>query len=153
MRSKEQGSVIGFVLGGILLLALLVGGIMLYKNNINKLTGVSSDNKVANDDAIKQTEADSKQAAQNEAALKQQQEAEKKAQEQNAAANSGTGATSTQNSTGSTPQTAAQVPHTSGAPAQALPTTGPAEDALMAAAGAGLVFGASMAYYRSRAAL
>ena len=153
MRSKERGSVIGFVLGGILLLALLVGGIMLYKNNISKLTGVTADNnQVANNDADSQAaqkaaeeKAAADQAAQNEAALKQQQEAEKKAQEQNKAANSNTGNGTTQNAT--------QVPHTATAPTQALPQTGPASDAAMAALGVSLMIGATSAYYRSRAAL
>jgi len=135
MRSKEQGSVIGFVLGGILLLALLVGGIVLYKNNISKLTGVTNDsNQVATNDTDKQDE----------------QTAEQKAEEQNKAANSNTAAPATQ----STPtQNATQVPHTSTAPTQALPQTGPASDAAMAALGMSLVIGATSAYYRSRAAL
>lgn len=147
MKSTEQGSVIGFVLGGILLLALLVGGIILYKNNISKMIGVSPDNSQVAANNSTNTQADqtaSDQAAQNDAALKQQQEAEKKAQEQNQAANNGTGATN------SAP-TATTTPRTSTAPA--LPTTGPGEDALMAAVGFSLVIGASVAYNRSRAAL
>lgn len=151
MRSKERGSVVGFVLGGILLLGLLVGGIMLYKNNITKIVGGNAGNtQVANNDTTKQNDQTTTdtQAAQNEAALKQQQEAEKKAQEQNKAANSGSTSTPA-----ATAQDTTQVPHTATAPSQALPTTGPTEDAILAAVGLSTVIGATMAYCRSRAAL
>lgn len=148
MRSKEQGSVVGFVIGGVLLLALLVGGIVLYKNNISKMIGIkANDSQVATttdtSNKTDETKTDN-QAAQNEAALKQQQEAEKKAQEQNKAANSTPVAT--------TPNPV-QVPHTATAPSQALPKTGPTENAIMAAVGMSLVIGSANAYYRSRAAL
>lgn len=134
MRTNERGSVVGYVLGAVVLLALLIGGITLYKNIAGK-TGNTTDNQVAT-----QNTSNDDKAAQNEAALKkQQEEAEKKAQEQNQAASNGD-------------KTATEVPHTSTAPAENLPTTGP-ENVLATAAGAAVLVGAGVAYIRSRSAL
>lgn len=136
MRTNERGSVVGYVLGAIVLLALLLGGITLYKNIAGE-TGNSTGSQVA----TQNTNSDDK-TAQNEAALKQQQEeAEKKAQEQNQATNN--------SNSGST---ATQVPHTSTAPADNLPTTGP-ENVLAAATGVAVLVGVGVAYIRSRVAL
>ena len=155
MRTKERGSVVGYVVGAVVLLALLVGGILLYKNfagNLDKAPVVGQTDtqrtETTNDD----------QSARNEAALKQQQEeAERKAQEQNQATNStnGTGTAQQQPSQPAAQNqqpAATQVPHTSTAPAN-LPTTGPAEDAMLAAAGVATLAGVTAAYMRSRAAL
>lgn len=150
---KEQGSVLGYVLVGLLLLGLLVGGALLFKNNTGMFGGSflgQTDSKDASDgESDKQTPSTTEnsqntdQAAQNEAALKkQQEEAAKKSQEQAAAsaaqANNGTVAT--------------QVPVTSTAPA-ALPQTGPAEDFALMAVMSGLLAGSIFAYHRSRIAL
>lgn len=142
MRNHEKGSVVGYALGAILLLALLVGGIWLFKNNIGRLSGVNnsnpSDTKVAdnNSDSSNQntTTTTDDQAAKNEAALKQQQEAQNN-KDQNTTTqtaptnntntttnNSGTGTTNgTANTNVTNNQTTnktpvAQVPHTSTVP-------------------------------------
>ena len=84
MRTKERGSVVGYVLGAVLLLALLLGGIVLYKNYAGNLEKAPVVGQNTNNDAKPADESNNNndQAAQNEAALKkQQEEAEKKAQE------------------------------------------------------------------------
>lgn len=135
MRTNERGSVVGYVLGAVLLLGLLVGGIALYKNYAGQPGGSSTGDQVATQD----TDSDDT-AAQNEAALKQQQEeAEKKAQEQNSATNNSNSSTT-------------EVPHTATAPAGSLPATGP-EDTFVTIASLALLSGAVVAYVRSRIAL
>lgn len=157
MRTKEQGSVVGYVLGAVLLLALLLGGIVLYKNyagNLDKAPVVgqnTGDDKPAN-------ESGNSQSSQDEAELKrQQEEAERKAKEQSEAAKgNGTNSNSTQNTDTKKDDSAqnkvAQVPHTSTAPGE-LPTTGPAEDAMLIALGISTITGAVIAHRRSAAAL
>ena len=131
MRTKEQGSVVGYVLGIILLLAMLLGGIALYKNYAAKPG--SSDNQVANE---QKTSDD--QTSKNEAALKQQQEqAAKKAEDEQKAAANNSGAAAT------------QVPVTSTAPSSNLPQTGPG-DVWVAMIGSAALAGAAVAYIRSR---
>lgn len=153
MRTKERGSVVGYVIGAVLLLALLLGGIVLYKNyagNLEKAPVVGQNNETKPAD---ESEKDD-QAAQNEAAVKkQQEEAEKKAKEQSEAVNgstNGTDATVSENEKNKPAVT--QVPHTSTAPGE-LPTTGPAEDAMLIAVGISAVTGVAIAYRRSVAAL
>ena len=166
MRTKERGSVVGYVLGAVLLLALLLGGIVLYKNYAGNLEKAPVVGQNTNTDAKPADESNNNndQAAQNEAALKkQQEEAEKKAQEQNAAVNgTNPGAAATENNSteddddaatnGGTSNNVTQVPHTSTAPGE-LPTTGPAEDAMLVALGLSAITGAAIAYRRSVAAL
>lgn len=134
MRTNERGSVVGYMLGAVLLLALLLGGITLYKNFAGK-TGTASGDQVATQNA-----GNDDKAAQNEAALKkQQEEAEKKAEEQN-------------KNVDSSNTSATQVPHTATVPAGSLPATGPGDSMLAAGAVAALV-GAGVAYVRSRSNL
>lgn len=160
MRTKEQGAVVGFVIGSVLLLALLVGGIVLYKNNISKMIGVNTESsQVATSDNTAQnqpnqpaqsgTSTNNDQAAQNQAALQQQQQAEQKAQQQQQAEKQ----SQAQSPAGQSGASVTQTPNTSTAPVQKLPTTGPGEDMLFAAVGLGLMVVATNAYARSRAAL
>lgn len=134
MRTQERGSVVGYILGVVLLLAVLLGGIALYKNYATKSN--SSDNQVAND----QKTTDDK-AAQNEAALKKQQEeaANKAANDQKTADTA-------------TDSSVKQVPTTSTVPTDNLPQTG-ASDTLLAMVGGAALAGATVAYIRSRANL
>ena len=153
MRTKERGSVVGYVLGAVLLLALLLGCIVLYKNYAGNL---EKDPVIGQNNEAKPAEESKKddQAAQNEAAVKkQQEEAEKKAKEQSEAVNGGANGASAKAPENEKNQPAiTQVPHTSTAPGE-LPTTGPAEDAMLIALGISAVTGAAIAYRRSVAAL
>ncbi len=154
MNQRQRGSVLSYALIAVLLAALLIGGIIFFKNNSTKLAGNTSPfqpmtegvNNTSSDDKAKQD-----QAAQNEAALKQQQvDAEKKAAEQQKAAeqnttNSQVAANSGTNASGT------GMPHTATAPST-LPTTG-SEDMFAPAFGAATLIGMTLAYRRSRAAL
>lgn len=151
MANRERGSVVGYALGAVLLLSVLVGGIWLLKNNLNNINGTagndqSSSTKTASNDSTKNssdTTASNDQAAKNEAALKQQ----------SGQSTNTTDSTSSGQSSGVT-----QVPHTATVPdtaaqSSSLPTTGPAEDGVVAVLGMGTLVGLSVAYLRSRAAI
>lgn len=151
MANRERGSVVGYALGAVLLLSVLVGGIWLLKNNLNNINGTagndqSSSTKTASNDSTtnsSDTTASNDQAAKNEAALKQQ----------SGQSTNTTDSTSNGQSSGVT-----QVPHTATVPdtaaqSSSLPTTGPAEDGVVAVLGMGTLVGLSVAYVRSRAAI
>ena len=172
-HAGQRGSILGYVLVGALLVALLVGGVLLVRNNISRLGGpatpqVATDNqqdeqKPADNGANQQSEADKQKAAEEKKAAEQKAAddiaaaeaaaqraaAEKKAKEQAEAAQK-------QQQSGASPQTATETPHTSTAPSTTsdkLPQTGPMDDIALALAGAGLLIGATIAFMRSRAAL
>jgi hypothetical protein len=129
----EQGSILGFVLVGALLTALVIGGIAVVRNQLAK-----NDSQVATDQSSQKSGSSSTGSSSDELkkALEQQQAEEKKAQEQKAAseAQQSQPASSSQGTTSN---------------ANNLPTTGPA-DAVWTILGAGLLAGTSMAYARSR---
>ena len=153
MTYRERGSVVGYALGAVLLAALLVGGIVLFKNNTGNLSGSAqnqSDNKVADTSKQEDTSSDADQAAKNEAALKQQQEAEQKAKEQAAAE----AAAAAQAAKDAQAAAASQVPHTATVPeSSALPKTGPTDNVIFTSIGFGALVGLGAAYVRSRAAI
>lgn len=155
-QHRNKGSILGFVLVGALLTALVIGGVFAAKRYIaQNQTNDASDGTVA-EAPVKETEkvatttdkpAPSK-SDELQKALEQQSAAEKKAKEQKAAAEATSKATPTPAPTAST------MPTTSTSPAPtsttSLPTTGP-EDSLVAILGATLLAAAGVAYRRSRA--
>lgn len=163
---KEQGNVLGFVLVGVLLAALVVGGIFVARNMIAKDSQTPTDTQVASND--KQKTTDDKKSTNTttpsenkdtnndlQAALKAQADAEKKAKDQQAA-NSQTQQQNTQSTTTTTPQSQTQTTTntttTQTTTSAHLPQTGP-EDAIVPMVGAMTLVGAVMAYRRSQAAL
>jgi predicted lipid-binding transport protein (Tim44 family) len=132
----QQGSVLGFVLVGALLTALVVGGIFVVRNQLANKSNDTTSGQVATDqpdtnkpDATKDNSDDLKKA------LEQQSAAEKKAQEQKAASEA--------------QQNSAAAANSNTTATNSLPTTGPAGTA-MTLMGAALLAGASVAYARSR---
>jgi len=175
-QSHQRGSVLGYVLVGVLLIAALVGGIFVVRHNLSRFkapatTAQVAKNDTSSDDAVKKkAEADKKAAEDKKAQEQATADAQKKAQEQNSAVQremAGQGdaaqqpaasASGTNSSTSST--TATQTPHTSTAPeavgnidTSRLPHTGPTETLFAGFVGAALLLGASFAYMRSRASL
>ena len=136
----EQGSILGFVLVGALLTALVVGGIVVVRNQFAK-----NDSQVETDQSSQDsgTSSTNKSGDDLKKALEQQQAEEKKAQEQKAASeaqqsqSSGASMSGTNGGTGSTSN------------ANNLPATGPA-DAMLTVVGATLLAGTGVAYARSR---
>lgn len=127
-RRFEQGSVVGFVLIGVLLTGLLVGGVWLARHPINS-------SQVATDSNSSKAQKDTTSASSssNDTAKATTDEELKAALAQQAAqslANGGSSSSST---------------------ATNLPTTGPA-DALFEMVGAMALAGATVAYVRSRSA-
>ncbi len=146
-RVSEQGNTLGFVLVGALLVALLLGGIYVVRNNMAQVAtsdGDTAPTVASNDDSTDSestTGGDSKttDTKTDEQRLKEtleaQSTAEKKAKDQQAANNSKT-TTSTSGNTAT-------------ATTDKLPATGP-EEALLQLVGATLVAGTGIAYARSR---
>ena len=135
-RRIEQGNIVGFVLVGVLLAALLAGGIFLVRNHFaNRDTNEtqSTNQTVANKDEEK-TEADKAV----EEALANQAAQERKAEEQLEA----------KKNEPSTPP-AAEVETTPQTGVSNLPTTGPA-DTMWVALGVMSLAGVGLAYFRSR---
>lgn len=136
-RRIEQGNILGFVLVGALLTALLLGGVYVVRNsngaNVATTTSITgNNNKPANKDT-EPTGETSTVAKTDEQRLKEtlaaQALAEKKAKEQQAA-NDAANLAATQSAT-------------------ALPVTGP-EEAVVPLLGATLLAGTTFAYARSR---
>lgn len=143
---KEQGNILGYVLVGVLLAALVVGGIFVVRRYLPSTdtteTSSSSDGTpTANNDApAKPSNESDKNSEELKAALAQQAAEEKKAQEQKAA-NESKPATIPTAGTNSTTST--------GAGTDELPATGP-EDTILSAVGVTLVTALAVAYVRSR---
>lgn len=154
IQHKQRGSVLGYVLVGTLLVALLLGGIFVVRNNMAQLDGSKVTKEVRNTDTTKTqagSDSDTQTASTDVAtnatdetsddiaeAVKKQAEEEKKAKEQNAAV---TAQTSTQS-----------VVTTTDSASTTLPTTGPG-DAINSIVSVSLLVGAVVAYARSRATL
>lgn len=150
-QHRNKGSILGFVLVGALLTALVVGGVFAAKryiaqNQTNDAAGAivaeapakETQKTVTSSDKTSTSKSDELQKA-----LERQSAAEKKAQEQKAASEAAAKA-----------PPAPAVSNPSNTPAstntKSLPVTGP-EDSLIAIAGATLLAAAGVAYGRSRA--
>lgn len=162
--NRSRGSILGFVIVGILLLGLIAGAVYAVRSGV---FGGGNTPEIADETIVDPaTESTGENKPANETktdelseALKKQSEAEKKAKEQSQAVNSEQ-KTATQN--GQTNQPSATTPQqqpttatprqlaTTGVTSTQLPQTGPAEDALTMVLGAGLVGTAAVAYRRSR---
>ena len=144
----QQGSILGFVLVGALLTALVIGGIFVVRNQLAKNGGTQNPgstqvakDQTGQDDNKSGTSSNNSNSDSLKKALEQQQAEEKKAQEQKAASEAQSNSTSSSSSAaGSTGSTSA---------ASNLPTTGPA-DAMWTVLGATALAGVSIAYVRSR---
>ena len=144
-RVIERGNVLGFVLVGALLVALLLGGIYVVRHisttgspavpattETDTSTGTTKDEESASSNSTTQGSQKANDDQDLKQALEAQSAAEKKAKDQQAAsssANSGSAQTSSS--------------------ATSLPATGP-EEALLPAFGAMLLAGTVFAYARSR---
>lgn len=146
-QRMHRGSVLGFVLVGVLLLALVAGGIYLVRHQLTATTSPTtgseaSDNAAAPDKpsetadsstkpdetTTKETKSDLEQALQSQSEAEKKAQAQKEAQEREAA------------------QSAPVQPSSTAE----LPATGPA-DTLITLLGAALLAGTAFAYIRSRA--
>lgn len=146
-RRSEQGNVLGFVLVGALLIALLLGGVWLVRNQLAKNnvqgTVATTSQSTANNTSDSSTSTGSSDGTGGndlkDALAAQQTAEEKKAQEQKAAqdAEAAKSASTSESST------------TTATTSTTLPTTGP-EEALLPLAGAASLAGVSLAYARSR---
>jgi predicted lipid-binding transport protein (Tim44 family) len=143
---RSKGSILGFVLVGALLTALVIGGVFAAKRYIAQNQANDAPSTTVAEAPVKETQkakpsSDTTSTAKSDdlqKALQQQSAAEKKAQEQKAASEAASKeAAATSGSTASTSTTS-------------LPTTGP-EDSLVAMVGATLLAAAGVAYRRSRA--
>lgn len=154
---KEQGSIIGFVLVGVLLTALLAGSIYAVKSGMLKGSGstvgdvASNDTKTASDDNTNENKTDTPPSTTTnnnsndlKKALEEQAAAEKKAEEQRKA-------TEAESKAASSPATTIAPSSASLSTTTNLPHTGPAEDAMVAILGVSLLAGTSYAFIRSRA--
>jgi septal ring-binding cell division protein DamX len=139
---RSKGSILGFVLVGALLTALVVGGVFAAKRYIDQNQTSDTDSATVAEAPATETQkpaetkttAPASEDSDLKKALEQQSAAEKKAQDQKAASEATTKAASTPASTNTA----------------SLPTTGP-EDSLAAMAGATLLAATGVAYRRSRA--
>lgn len=150
---RQNGSVIGYVLVGVLLAALLVGGILLVKNALPKtentdtsaVSGETENPDKTNDENSTngtETEATDDERARNEE-LNRQLAADSEDRSDDNSESSTTAIVSRGDDTTNVPQTASTN-------SESLPQTGPAEDALVAVLGAGMLGGSAVAYRRSR---
>ena len=152
---KEQGNILGYVLVGVLLAALVIGGIFVVRRYLpsSDTTGTSSSSDgtptATTDAPTKPSTETDKNSEELKAALAQQAAEEKKAQEQKAANESKPATTTTTGTTtGSTSAATASV--ATGTDANKLPATGP-EDTALSMVGITLVTALAVAYVRSRA--
>ncbi len=168
VRKNERGSVVGFVIGGVVLLGLLAAGIYVVRQNMlpnvaapDKETATTTAPAKKDDTTAEQKSADLKQtlAAQAEAQkkaedqLKAQQAESKPAAETTTPAPSTPSASTTAIPTTGVSTTASPAAATSGAKASAsLPATGP-EDTVISAVGMAVLAAVGVAFVRSRATL
>ncbi|QQS21628.1 hypothetical protein IPM09_03810 [Candidatus Saccharibacteria bacterium] len=131
-QQMHKGTIVGYVLVGALLLALVVGGIFVVKNYATKNNTGNETNKVVEDtvtqsnEALSSTNTDLEQALKNQAS--QQKQTDSPAKSSSTATTSDSSITSTSNH---------------------LPTTGP-EDLIIPLIGATLLAGTAVSYVRSR---
>ena len=147
---KEQGNILGYVLVGVVLAALVIGGIFVVRrylpsSDTTNAPTQSDSTPTATTDAPTRPSTD-ENSDELKAALAQQAAEEKKAQEQKAANESKPATTSTTTAS----LTATTSASTTGTNAAALPATGP-EDTLLSMAGVTLMTALVVAYVRSRA--
>ena len=146
---SEQGNILGFVLVGALLVALLLGGIYVVRNTVGHVAtddgasapiAANSDKESGKDATPAGDEGKTADNKTDEQRLKEtleaQSAAEKKAREQQAANKSDTAT----GKDGSTPAASS---------AGSLPATGP-EEAVLPTLGAMLIAGTMLSYVRSR---
>jgi LPXTG-motif cell wall-anchored protein len=139
---RSKGSILGFVLVGALLTALVIGGVFAAKRYIARNQSNETTSTTVAQAPVKETQKSTASSDKTPAtkstdlqkALEQQSAAEKKAQEQKAASEAASKTTSA-------PSTPAPT---------SLPTTGPG-DSLLTIVGATLLAAAGVAYRRSRA--
>lgn len=156
IRQREQGSVVSFVLIGLVLLALLAGGIYMVRHKIIAGDMPAPVSTTSTIDKNKDTQT-TNSTDDLKAALEKQANEEKKAQEQQKAQQQETANSTTITSqSSSTPSSTSVIPTTgvnnaasSTTPAGSLPTTGP-EDGIAALLGAVLLAAAGTAFMRSR---
>lgn len=164
---RSRGSVVGFVVVGVLLLALIAGGVYAVKRGV--FNGTSEPQIAKNEEKTsKRTDdtssknAESSNSTTNQSndqslseALKKQAADEKKAKEQQSATSNNpstsTGSSSQTNVGSSATPSPQTTPVAGSTDSSKLPHTGPAEDAVVAALGAALLLGTGIAYTRSRA--
>ncbi len=152
---KEQGNILGYVLVGVLLAALVIGGIFVVRRYLpsSDTTGTSSSSDgtptATTDAPTKPSTETDKNSEELKAALAQQAAEEKKAQEQKAA-NESKPATTTTTGTTTGLTSAATASVATGTDANKLPATGP-EDTALSMVGITLVTALAVAYVRSRA--
>ena len=165
----EKGSVVGFVLVGMVLTTLFVGGVYLarHANEVNSTTSNQVASETQSDSSNTDTTSDASSGSNSVSdTLKQQEEKNNQSNSGSSSSSSSSNASSSQASgetsqstedqqlagnTGSAGSSAVignRLPST-GVNVDALPTTGPVEDALAVAAGAGLL-GLALAYVKSR---
>ena len=153
---KEQGNILGYVLVGVLLAALVIGGIFVVRRYLpsSDTTGTSSSSDgtptATTDAPTKPSTETDKNSEELKAALAQQAAEEKKAQEQKAANESKPATTTTTGTTTTGSTSAATASVASGTDANKLPATGP-EDTALSMVGITLVTALAVAYVRSRA--
>ena len=135
-RRSEQGSVLGFVLVGAVLAALLVGGIYVVRQIVSTQNGSGDDSKIADSNTESEQSKHEDNDSENSTSQEQlQKELESQANQQKQANNSGNGNSSQSSQAGGS--------------ATNLPATGP-EDSLVMAIGATLLVGVGVSYTRSR---
>lgn len=151
-RLRQQGSVLGYVLVGAALVALLIAGIYVIRRNTSAAVVAQNTNQTASSDQSTSTSqtATNSDTQTNQTAGDSQKSEEQKAQDQNAAVAAENKTDSSATNSSQTTNATSSYSSTSGS---ALPHTGPAEDMFASILGAGLLAGSLAAYRRSRAVL
>lgn len=135
---SEQGNVLGFVLVGALLAALLLGGIFVVRHNIANQGGSGADT-VANEESDPDTASEGTTGS----------DSAQPASDKESSPDSSQSLKDTLNAQNSSNREGPATQENTGHDADALPETGPADTAI-AVAGATLLVGTSAAYVGSR---
>ena len=138
---KQRGSVIGYVLVGILLTTLLIGGVFVVKNNwreVNQDTAVTSGDK-SQDNSSSSSNSEQSDKTENDKLIDNIKDNEAKKEKD------ATTTVSPRDQSKSTPPTSSEA-------ADSLPQTGP-EDAVSTIIALGSLVGTGLAYARSRSSL
>lgn len=161
--NRSKGSVVGFIIVGVLLFGLIAGGVYSARHGV--FNGVTTPTEVARDTPANETtetskpettqnnqqSAEQKRADELSAALKKQAESEKKAKEQNQAATSAQQSSTTESDTAASTANQQSTPNSIPTTGVHLPQTGPVENALMTMLALGALVASVVAYARSRA--